>query len=219
MAIRDVSDTALAFVQRCQAAAGLTWGQEDYAIQVGALWSCLETFPRREATETGLITIAVAVWRLSIGFDHLIPSFTPIPYRRRLGRPHVYGILIALRDEYANPNLTFASIAQQRGMSRSYLSKELRRDTEHRFPTHLNGVRVLAAIRALKRRGQPIKNLAPSVGYISSGELDRQFQRWFGLSPTVFEGLMAAAPPSAFRSARALTVGGVRDERTLLALR
>lgn len=188
----NVSDVVHGFVQHCQAALG-AFTVDDYVGQVTALWDALSLFPRPITTDVELLTLVVAISRLAAGFFQATRAGrTSIP---RPSRAHVNALLRLIRNEYYSRDLTLNSIASRLRLSRSYLSRALARETQHSFPTHLNCIRLLAAVDKLRRGEERVAAVASAVGYRSSGELDRQFQRRFAMTPRQFERLIVTVPP------------------------
>jgi AraC-like DNA-binding protein len=187
----DVSDISFAFVQLCQTALGVcTYG--DFVAQMGAIWSCLCAFPRN-GNEAELSTAITAVAQIANGFfavgafRHELDSVAP-------PRAHINSLLLRIRSNYSNRTLTMTAIAESIGVTQSHLSRSLLRHTRFDFATHLNGVRVLAAVDLIASHSLPVAEVATLVGYRSTGELDRQCRRLFGLTPTHVRDLLALAP-------------------------
>lgn len=191
-----VSDGALQFVQHCQVAV-LTCADDDAVAQVGAIWRCLSTFPRA-SDEDDLASAAVAVSKVARGFfePHRVGRTpherVPMPRRR-----HANAVLQLLREHYGQEDLTLKTTAAQMGLSEAHLSRILRRELGGSFGSafraHLNGIRLLAAIRQLPS-GRSFQVIAKEVGYPNTGELDRQFHRWFGVNPRAFRSYLRRAP-------------------------
>lgn len=191
-----VSDGLLHYVQACQVAV-LTCADEDYVAQVVSIWSCLAAFPKR-AGEADRLAASMAVCRIAKGF---------FAADRRLCRPdcpgatvrrgHVNRLLRFVREQFANPDLTLGFAAKNLGLSIAFLSRALSAETARAhgsaFRSHLNGIRVLAAVERL-RDSVPVRDIAMAVGYTSTGELDRQFARWFRLTPREFRSLLKRNP-------------------------
>jgi AraC-like DNA-binding protein len=191
MAYNEMSDTALRFVQRCQVAVGVC-AEDDYAAQVSALWYCLDTFPRDSPAVRDLTAACAAVYRIAVGFfGSLTGTRSSLGGNaQRVGRRHVNALLQAMIMQHGDPALTLGQLAASLDLSRSHLSRTLAAETGHSFPTHLNGVRLLSAIMKLRDPVDRVKSIAAGAGYSGTGELDRQFQRRFGVTPKQFRGLL-----------------------------
>jgi AraC-like DNA-binding protein len=184
--MQDVhSDASFLFVQRCQVALGRCYAA-DIATVVETLWDCLDTFPVPHARDVDRIPAMVSVYRIAVRF------FATCNQCRALRAPHetvrrrrvnqTVGLII---DNYRDEDLTLSNIADRLAVSSSLLSRAIATETRHSFPTHVNGVRVFAAISHLGH-GERVKSVAALAGYRSSGELDRQFGHRFGIAPTCF---------------------------------
>lgn len=191
-----LSEAVLAFVQTCQVAV-LTCADDDYVAQVTAIWNCLSTFPR-SGSDCELVAAVLAVWKVASGF--FVPHAVAITRRARphtLQRAHVNAVLRLAMDRHHCPDMTLRQIASQLGLSVCYLSHAINAETEHSFASafraHLNGIRLLDAVKRLESAAS-VQSLALSVGYPRTGELDRQFDRWFGVSPGRFRSLLGRAP-------------------------
>jgi len=190
----------LEFVQSCQVAVGACI-QDDYARQFAAVWSCLDRFPRDRLTDTELSGAVVAIGKVAAGFVGHIPSDHGV--EGRCARRHVNALLAIARREYANPQLTLTAFAMRLGVTQTYLSRTLNRETGHSFATHLNGIRLLTAIELIRQSRERLGNIAVLVGYRNMGELDRQFKKTFGLAPGRVRRLIGSWPPEETREATA----------------
>jgi AraC-like DNA-binding protein len=181
-----ISDGLLRFVQLCQVAV-LSCAADDYVAQVVSIWNCLAMFPR-PAREADQLAASMAVSRIARGFFAAERRFqcadpaTGAPVRRC----HVNRLLQFVRERYSDPDLTLGLAASHLGLSVPFLSRALNAETGpvfgSPFRSHLNGIRVLAAIERL-REPIPFHAIAKDVGYRNTGELDRQCARWFDLAP------------------------------------
>jgi AraC-like DNA-binding protein len=194
--LSEESQAVLAYVQHSQVAVGLC-AQEDYVAQLSALWSYLDAFPKG-AGEADLVAAAIAVCRVAIGFfalggDHRIHArqgHSDCPSRHN----HVNVLLCLARENYASGDLRLGRLAYRMELSIGYLSRALAAETGHSFRTHLNGIRLLAAIVRIHAGTWPLSAIAEQVGYRNTGELDRQFSRRFGLTPRRFRTLLRVLP-------------------------
>lgn len=184
MRVGDVTPDVHAFIQRSQYCAGL-FSAAAYQTSVSALWSLIADCPSgSDLAAAEAITLVVALRRLSAGFlrhdyEHRMVVNAGCAERR------VDEVLQIVRARYSTYGLSLCKIAENMHVTRSYLSRLLRHETGHSFPTHLNGVRLLAAVDAVARSGR-VKEVASTVGYASTGELDRQFRRRLGFPPKQF---------------------------------
>ena len=182
-----ISDGLLGFVQLCQVAV-LSCAADDYVAQVVSIWNCLAMFPKR-ACEADQLAASMAVSRIARGFfaadrrfDHADPAAGATARRC-----HVNRLLLFVRERYSDPDLTLSVAASHLRLSMAFLSRALNAEAGpvqgSQFRSHLNGIRVLAAIERL-REPTPFHAIAKDVGYRNTGELDRQFARWFNLPPS-----------------------------------
>lgn len=89
-----------------------------------------------------------------------------------------------IRDRYMRAGLTLADVACDARVSRCHLTRILRRETGKGFLDHLHKARTAAAIDLLATSRKSIKEIAFDVGYRGTRELDRQFRRRFGRTPS-----------------------------------
>ena len=191
-----VSAAARGFVQQCQIALG-TCASDDHVAQVSALWTCLDRFPRG-GDELDVVIAATAACRVAAGF--FAPSKSHRLQLRRCAsrRAHISFLLRLAQEQYADPQLTLGRLARQMNFSVEFLSRSLAAETNHPFRTHLNGIRLLAGIVLLRQRSLRVSSIAAQVGYDRTGELDRQFNRWFEINPRRFRQLLTSVPVDRF---------------------
>lgn len=193
-----VSDSVLRFAQHCQVAVCIC-GEEDYVAQVVAIWNCLTEFPKG-VSEDDLLAAVTAICLVANGFFAFAEKCVSPDYTRGASRrANVNAILRLAQQRYADPDLTLGQLARDLQVAQEHLSRalasETRRSFRTAFRTHLNGIRLLAAIVKLQAgRTPPIRRIAADVGYPNSKELDRQFHRWFRISPRRFRGLITKIP-------------------------
>lgn len=185
-----VSDGLLGFVQLCQVAV-LSCAADDYVAQVASIWNCLAMFPKR-ACETDRLAASMAVSRIAKGFfavDRRFDRADPAA-GATARRCHVNRLLQFVREHYSDPDITLRVASSHLGLSIAFLSRALNAETGpvlgSPFRSHLNGIRVLAAVERLREPG-PLYAIARDIGYPNTGELDRQFARWFDLTPREFQ--------------------------------
>ena len=189
-----VSEAVLEYVQRTQVALGVC-AVEDYVAQVSAIWSCIRSFPRF-TNDIDASACATAMYRIAAGFfsahrhpQRLHPSSHPT-----MRRTHINNVLGFTRAELGCPQLKLETLASRMRLSLGYLSRALAAETAYPFRTHVNGMRLLAAVLRFHDPSLTIGCIAREVGYVSTGELDRQFDRCFGLSPRRFAALIRDIP-------------------------
>jgi len=197
MAPPIISDLALEFVNRCQFAV-LAGPEQDYIARVLAIWNCLAIFPCG-TSDDDLAAPVGAVYRVAAGFfvrsDHRAGDEAPTRHGGR--RAHVNALLELAQRRHADADLTLGQLARVLGLSTECLSRSLGEETSHlfrcAFRTHVNGVRILAATLQMPSSAS-VSAIARDVGYRRTGELDRQFDRWFKLSPRRFRHLLVGVP-------------------------
>ena len=188
----DVSDSAisepiLTFIGQCQVAAGAC-ATSDLAARATVVWKCLESFPRGVPYDE-LAASATCVFLMARGY--FLSSRAAPPNRRRPGRRHAASLIAAVNTLHSVPEVTLQWISRDIHVSCGYLSRVIVANTGYPFRTHLGGVRLIAAVFRLGLQGGPLSAVAAKAGYRSTGEMDRQFRRWFGLSPREFRALLS----------------------------
>src|SRR5204862_610415 len=108
---------------------------------------------------------------------------------RTTRRDRVNALLHLTRQNYFRADLSLGQLAARMELSVEYLSRALADQTGHAFRTHLNGVRLLAALVRLQADTCSLKMIAQDIGYPDTGELDRQFSRRFHHTPREFRRL------------------------------
>ena len=163
------------------------------SVPCGLVWL---PFRAEQWRQISLPTIAVC--RIATGF-FVVGDHRNGPKRshgdRNSRRTSVNNVLCLVREQYFCADLTLGGLAKHLGLSGAYLSRALAAETGHPFRTHLNGIRMLAAVARLSCGLAPLSAIAAQVGYPRTGELDRQFHRWFWLSPRQFRTFLGALPP------------------------
>jgi AraC-like DNA-binding protein len=94
--------------------------------------------------------------------------------------------LDVINRRYSSLPLTLRAVAAEVGVSRFYLARVLTRVTGAGFRHHLHRARTMAACRLLHDANKSIKEIAYDVGYAGTRELDRNFRRQCGTTPTEF---------------------------------
>lgn len=90
----------------------------------------------------------------------------------------------AILARYADSALSVTSVAHENAISVEHLCRVLKRQTGRAFTTILRDVRVQAARCLLETTNLSVKQIAASTGFGSTTQLDRNFQRAFGIAPT-----------------------------------
>jgi AraC-like DNA-binding protein len=78
------------------------------------------------------------------------------------------------------------ALAQYLRVSRSHLSRVIKRETGHSAQWHLTHTRLQHAERLLQDAHLSIKEVAAATGFRSTSCFDRQFHRTYGVPPSVY---------------------------------
>jgi len=101
---------------------------------------------------------------------------------RGLGDERLSKVLIAMHQHPEQP-WDLDRLADIAGMSRARFAAHFREVVRTTPVAYLTAWR-MAIVRTMLRRGEPLKSIAPAVGYESSTALSRIFTQCTGLSPT-----------------------------------
>jgi YesN/AraC family two-component response regulator len=96
---------------------------------------------------------------------------------------HVARALQNIEEQHSNPNLTVHAVATSVGVSTEHLCRLLKRETRDTFRNLLAHVRLRQARMLLEMTQLSIKEVAASVGFNATSQLDRQFRARLGVSP------------------------------------
>ena len=94
-----------------------------------------------------------------------------------------------LQEDYADPNINVATIADRLGISAPHLSRTFRKIEGIGLPEYIHVLRVTAA-REYIQEGRSVKQTAELVGYSSQLTMIRAFKKYMGYTP----GSMILAP-------------------------
>lgn len=89
--------------------------------------------------------------------------------------------LIAAR--YGDSALSLTDVAEELGLSASYLSHMFKQQMDSGFADALNSVRLEHAGRLLRETNLPIKNIAQQCGYMGAAYFNRVFKKQYGMTP------------------------------------
>jgi transcriptional regulator GlxA family with amidase domain len=87
-------------------------------------------------------------------------------------------------ERYGREGLTVRSCATEIGMTCEHLCRLFKRHTGQTFGAMLAAVRLREALHLVQYSTLSCKEIAARVGYRSTNQLDRQFKKRLGLSPT-----------------------------------
>lgn len=92
-------------------------------------------------------------------------------------------ILDYINANYADPNMTLSSVAEQFGFSYSNFSHFFRNQTEQTFSSYLEQVRINAAKRLLDETDDVLSIIAAKVGYTNVNTFTRSFKKLEIITP------------------------------------
>ena len=95
-----------------------------------------------------------------------------------------------INDHYQDPNISVASIADQFGISQSYLLRQFKRGVNGGVLDYIHQRRVDTAKLLLRESDDTIEHIATAVGYSNSLALIRAFKRLEGTTPTAWRRVM-----------------------------
>jgi YesN/AraC family two-component response regulator len=91
---------------------------------------------------------------------------------------------------FTEPRLSSRSVAGDLGVSHEYFCRLVKMHTGRSFGHRLHRTRVREASRLLRYTQLSVKEIAAAVGYQSTQQLDRQFNRYASASPMMFRRLL-----------------------------
>lgn len=98
--------------------------------------------------------------------------------------------IAALVDKrYNDPGLDISTIAEETGISYSYVCKIVKDRTKLSFTNYLNRVRIRLAKEQLRETHTSIKQIAESVGYVNDQSFTRYFKKFEGITPGKYRRL------------------------------
>lgn len=181
-----VSDETLRFIQSSQCIAGWWTAWSDPCGMVPSVWELFRRVPHCCGRERGVVVFVVSL--LAERLTGAVGSAARTVHTR----DHCARALAIVAAEYSNQDLDLAHLARRVGLSRCHLSHLMRSGTGHPLPVHVNGFRIARAALLLSQ-DIPVKSIAFDVGYRCTGELDRQFARWWRMSPIEFRRVLPEA--------------------------
>lgn len=101
-------------------------------------------------------------------------------------RPPIRGVLEEVKayiaENYHDPDLGVAGIAETFSMNASYLSRSFKKQEGVNLLDHIHGVRIEKAKEYLEK-GYSVKDVAEMTGYLGSLSMIRVFKRYEGVTP------------------------------------
>jgi AraC-like DNA-binding protein len=186
------SDSLVRFARQCQVVAGACVPPTDAVDVLCTAWLALRSFPDEIPSASIPYATAIVVvlarhvlrrdWsnRLSIASVGHVAS----------PRNHINRAFDLLFESHTCVNVSLTGIAYELRVSPSHLCRTMRNMTRDGFVTHLSGLRVLTAASLLNNVDFKIKEVATRSGYHHTGELDRDFRKWFHVSPRQFRSAL-----------------------------
>lgn len=92
-------------------------------------------------------------------------------------------VMAFVNSHYGEITLNVAMIADNRGMTPSYLSKLFKEQTGESLSDYINRIRLAKAKLLLRKEGLTISDIAVQVGYLNSNALIRSFKKYEGVTP------------------------------------
>lgn len=106
--------------------------------------------------------------------------------------PRVLRASQIIKTRYGDSSLSLNIVARQSGISPWQLSRLMKRSTGQGFMWHVQATRVQAAERLLRDTKLSVKEIAAAVGYTNTTQMDRQFRRARGITPSALRRRDAA---------------------------
>jgi YesN/AraC family two-component response regulator len=109
-------------------------------------------------------------------------------YSNRKKRSHntqlINKIVIYIQEHYPDPNLSLTSIADEFGISETYLSSFFKEQTGEKFYKYLTSCRMNKASEYLAQSSLSIHEIGVQVGYMNRNTFQKAFSRWFSEAPS-----------------------------------
>lgn len=148
----------------------------------------------------GLITAGLATWKWSLRKPHapfMVPTVPQEDSRLSLtGAKPVYlpdtarllqeRVLAHLKEHYADPDYSLASLAKGSGLSERAASEALKNATGTHFKGALNELRLTEAARLLDK-SRNVSEVAFAVGFNNHSHFTRAFKARYGVSPSEWD--------------------------------
>jgi AraC-like DNA-binding protein len=181
-----MSENTLAFAQRSQAMVGL-WSAGDAVSRSTCLWACLKTSPSAdEYVERLLVSSVVIRIAARVVSRQRWRDCDDVSRQSSAPRRRAEGAIDFILCNYRSQQLTLEVAADRLHVSKYHLSHILSQQTGYSFPTHVSGLRCLAAALLLRSSDILVKEVAYLVGHSSTAEMDRQFRHWYRMTPSQF---------------------------------
>jgi transcriptional regulator GlxA family with amidase domain len=106
--------------------------------------------------------------------------------------PRVHGALGHIAERFREPGCSARAIARSEGVSEEYLCRLMKAHTGRTIGSLVHEARLREAARLLVATAWSVKEIAGTVGYSSSGHLDRHFRRVYRANPVAFRRARAS---------------------------
>jgi AraC-like DNA-binding protein len=180
------------FVQWSQCTAG-QWVSAELPLVLSSTWGLLERIPVcAEDDERRVVALVVTMVACRLFSQRpVLAAGIAAASHNGPGPVQCTRVCSLITSRYRDPHIDLTSVAGSLNISTSHLSHFLRRCTGYGLPAHVNGLRVLDAVRLLQSTRQSVKEVSAYVGYRRTSELDRQFHRWCRMRPLEMRSLIA----------------------------
>jgi AraC-like DNA-binding protein len=179
-------DSLRRFVRECQVTAGACLPPADCIEVLHRTQSALSCFPAIGSSEL-LIPAAHATVGLATHVLDCFQSCSSHIYMNDLRKRSLVSEMIAAAFAlHTSPSASLTNICATLHVSRCHSSKELRRATGVGFRMHVSTFRLLTSVSLLAASVAEVRVVAAASGFHHTGQLDREFKRWFHVTPRSF---------------------------------
>lgn len=105
-------------------------------------------------------------------------------------------IIAIIKKNMSNSELSIEQIAQEYGVSRTYLNRKIKALTGETSAQFLRNIRLKYAAKLILQKNMNISEVAWSVGYNDVKTFRGRFKEMFGVAPTNYKGEPAIADES-----------------------
>ncbi|MDL2323620.1 response regulator [Ruminococcaceae bacterium OttesenSCG-928-A16] len=92
-----------------------------------------------------------------------------------------------IAQQYGQPGISVASVAEELAISEGYLSRVFKKETNHTFNNYLTRYRMHKAMQLLKDCRLKVYEVADAVGYQDTTYFSTLFKKLTGLSPSEYQ--------------------------------
>ena len=98
-------------------------------------------------------------------------------------------VMSYVQDNYCSSDLSIGGIADQFGVSISYISRQFKRTYGVGMLDYVHRLRINKAKQLLSETDELIKTISEQVGYINALTMSRSFKRYEGILPSEYRTL------------------------------